>query len=269
MTVSGQISGTAYYTNGSGPAIIFVHGNASTHATWAEVIAHLSAEFRCISYDLRGHGSSAPINGELTLDGLVEDLRDLQDGLGIKQVFIVGHSLGAFVAAEYARRHPQRTRALCLLAMPFGRGREERKKAEVLVGELAERGVAATMEKFVKLWYTDAFVTLHPGVLDKRLRQIAGIDETAFLASYRLYARIDMDHTLEQITVPTLVATGESANGCGAEVARQLHSEIGGSELVVFREMKNGILTEIPDRVAETLKTFLAAHMKVQACLDT
>lgn len=152
--------------------------------------------------------------------------------------------------------YPQHIRALCLLAMPFGRGKQGRRKAAALVAALAEAGVAATMEKLVKLWYTDAFVTLHPGVLAKRLHQIAGIDEAAFLETYRLYARIDIDREVGLIRVPTLIATGELANGCGADMAHALHAEIGGSRLTIFREMKNGILTEIPARVAETIATF-------------
>lgn len=257
MTHAGKPAEIAHHVEGSGPAIIFVHGNASTHATWREVVAHLAPQFRCISYDLRGHGASAPLDGDLTLDGLVEDLRRLQDGLGIEQACIVGHSLGAFIAAEYARRHPQRTQALCLLAMPFGRNPQDRSKAEGLASELARTGGAATMAKFVKLWYTDAFVARHPEALAIRLDQIAGIETATLFSSYSLYARIDIDHHLGLLTVPTLIATGEFANGCGADVARQLHAAIPGSQLAVFSGMKNGVLTEIPDRVAETIATFL------------
>ena len=69
---------SSYSISGSGPAIIFIHGIGARKSAWDKVILHLENNFTCVSYDLRGHGSSP--KGELpySLDVLVEDLEALR-----------------------------------------------------------------------------------------------------------------------------------------------------------------------------------------------
>jgi len=50
--------------------------------------------------------------------------------------------------------------------------------------------------------------------------------------------------------------TGEFAKGCGADVAQYTAASIPTAKLVIFPQMKNGILTEIPDRVANEIAAF-------------
>ena len=63
---------------GEGPTVILVHGIGSRRATWQGLIARLRDAFRCVSYDLRGHGDSPVPPTPYSLDDLVADLEALR-----------------------------------------------------------------------------------------------------------------------------------------------------------------------------------------------
>lgn len=245
---------------GVGDPIIFVHGNGSTHETWSGVTAAMSGRFRCISYDLRGHSSSAPPLGAVSLEVFVDDLERLRGELELERLRLAGHSLGALIAAAYTVRHPERVAALALLAAPADRTAADRAAGEALIARLRHEGVTAVMSTLVESWYRPEFVTREPAALEVRLRQIAGIAEDVFIRTYALYTETEVAPLLPRISTPALVMTGELARGCGAEVARRIADKLPHASLVIFEALRNGILTEIPERVAEELTRFFAMH---------
>ncbi|MFO1169708.1 MAG: alpha/beta hydrolase [Hyphomicrobiaceae bacterium] len=245
---------------GSGEPVVFVHGNGSTHETWGPTIAPMTGHFRCISYDLRGHSASAPPLGEAHLDIFVDDLERVRTDLKLDRIRLVGHSLGAFIAAAYAVRFPERVTALALLAAPADRSDADRAAGAALITRLRAEGVAPVMASLVQSWYRPEFIAREPEALQVRLRQIASIADDVFIRTYALYTETEIAPLLPQITAPALVMTGELARGCGAEVARRVAEKLSRASLVVFDTLRNGILTEIPDKVAEELMRFFAAQ---------
>lgn len=249
-------SSTYISETGEGEAIVFVHGNASTREIWNEVIPQLGKSYRCISYDLRGHGDGPAISEPLTIDLLVEDLDEVCRQCGESRIALVGHSLGAFVAARYAHRFPERVRWLSLIAMPANRADADRSAADEFLKKLEDGGTAGALSQMVKLWYTSAFVAAHPGYLDKRLEQLDRIDDGVFLEFYRVYSRNDVDDLLPDLICPTQVMTGQFARGADANVADYIVGKLPNSEIKVFQELKNGLLTEVPDQVGSAILSF-------------
>src|SRR3954453_8636492 len=249
-----------HVVEGQGEAIVFVHGNASTHETWAGVTKPLSGHFRCVSYDLRGHGGRALGDSQLDLQDFVDDLESLRCELNLERAYYVGHSLGSFITAAYMAQYPERVRAGCLMAAPAGRNSATRQGANQFIEKLRANGVANAMSGLISLWYTDEFVAAHPDALRHRLQQIASHDEDVFIRTYELYNRIDIERWLDDIKAPTLVMTGEFAQGAGAAVARSIADTLTKSKVVIFEGLKNGILTEIPGRIAEELFAFFRQH---------
>lgn len=104
----------AYRDEGEGPALVLVHGFASTHrANWVEpgwTSALSEAGYRLVMFDLRGHGQSAKLYepSDYALDLLAGDLDTLISHLGLKAPHVFGYSLGAMVALRLASRAPQR-----------------------------------------------------------------------------------------------------------------------------------------------------------------
>jgi esterase len=96
--------------------IVLLHGVASNMTRWSEFAEHttLRKNWDMLRLDMRGHGQSFTRRG-LGLDTWRRDLREILDAEGYEQALIIGHSLGAQVAAQFAAYYPARVRGLVLI----------------------------------------------------------------------------------------------------------------------------------------------------------
>lgn len=109
----------AYDVAGHGPLVVFVHGLTSFRQTWDPVTAPLAEEFTCVRLDLRGHGASSR-TAEYSMVSLVGDVRAVVEEVALGEPAIVGHSLGASVAAVYAAAHDARAVVCVDQSLRFG-----------------------------------------------------------------------------------------------------------------------------------------------------
>lgn len=100
-----------YQQVGAGPDLVMVHGISGNLAVWhLRLVPALSARFRVLTYDLRGHGHSDTPPSGYSPDAMATDLVELLDALDIARPVVMGHSYGADVALYYAANHPERVR---------------------------------------------------------------------------------------------------------------------------------------------------------------
>ena len=109
----------AYDVAGHGPLVVFVHGLTSFRQTWDPVTTLLAEEFTCVRLDLRGHGASSRA-AEYSMLSLVGDVRALVEEVALGEPAIVGHSLGASIAAVYAAAHGARAVVCVDESLRFG-----------------------------------------------------------------------------------------------------------------------------------------------------
>ena len=105
---------------GSGPAVLLLHGFPDDHRVWdAQVPALVAAGYRVIAPDTRGAGESEMPAEEAAyrIEALVADLVGLLDTLGIEQAAVVGHDWGAVQAWHLAMWHPARVSRLAALSV--------------------------------------------------------------------------------------------------------------------------------------------------------
>src|SRR5690348_16537285 len=103
--------------NQRAPAMVLIHGFASSTLVWSKVFLKLAAAgYRVIALDMLGYGYSAkPRNGEYTIPGQAKLLTRLLDHLGIPRAILVGSSYGGAVAATCALDYPERVEKLVLV----------------------------------------------------------------------------------------------------------------------------------------------------------
>ncbi len=101
---------------GAGLPIIFLHGTWSDGSQWVPTMELLSHEFHCLTPDLLGFGESEIPDIHYSIDLQVDCLAEFIDTLKLEKVYLVGHSLGGWIAASYALKYPGRTPGVVLLA---------------------------------------------------------------------------------------------------------------------------------------------------------
>lgn len=107
---AGAVSLTDY--GGKGAPLLLTHGMAA-HSHWWDEVAPLLTGFHAVGVDFRGHGDSDwAADGVYTSDVWTADIDAARSALGWERFVLVGHSMGARIALDYAEKHPSRLRGL-------------------------------------------------------------------------------------------------------------------------------------------------------------
>jgi pimeloyl-ACP methyl ester carboxylesterase len=88
------------------PVVIFLHGSWHDNTQWSSAIEILSQNFQCLAIDLLGFGNSTALKTPSTIETEVDCLHEFLTTLKLRQVYLVGHSLGAWIAVSYALKYP-------------------------------------------------------------------------------------------------------------------------------------------------------------------
>src|SRR5690349_2724730 len=139
--------GIAYREAGTGPALMLLHGIGSSSAGWLLQLESLKG-YRLIAWDAPGYGGSDFLTPTAPRPSdYAQALHEFLERLLLKDVVLVGNSLGCLMAGAYAAAHPERVRSMLLLGPAGGYAdlpEREAKLAERLrqLDELGPEGLA-------------------------------------------------------------------------------------------------------------------------------
>ncbi len=102
-------------TAAGAPLVLAIHGITSTSRTWLATARALGDRATLMAVDLRGRGRSIELPPVVGLDAHARDMVAVLDAAGLERAVVTGHSLGAYVAARMAVRHPHRVERLVLV----------------------------------------------------------------------------------------------------------------------------------------------------------
>jgi pimeloyl-ACP methyl ester carboxylesterase len=231
----------------SAPAVVLVHGFASSNWVWSEVLVPLAEEgFRVVAPDLVGFGfSGKPRDGEYTFEAQARTLTGLMDALGIGRATLVGSSYGGGVALVAALDSPERIERLVLVG--------------AVSNDDVKRGAVARLGLVRGLGELFAPLLLDARQLRKRrkLRRLAERDGRAFdpsrvrahqrplksaaaqravLRSLRRWDAARIEGEAQKITQPTLLVWGADDREVPLRNGERLRRLIPGARLFVFED---------------------------------
>src|SRR2546430_2769824 len=167
QTTANRIS-INYQIDGSvGPWLVLSNSLATDLSMWDVQARELSAAFRVLRYDQRGHGRTEAPAGRYTFDILIADALALMDALDIGKANFCGLSMGGATALGLAQRHPDRiARAIvcdsgCASSPQSAQQWEER----ILIAQ--KDGMAPLVEPTVTRWFPPDVVAKNPPYLDR------------------------------------------------------------------------------------------------------
>jgi len=200
-----------YKTEGTGPALVFLHGFMETSRIWRAYLPALTLKFKVIRINLPGHGKSSVFNEIHSMEFMAGAVKAVLDQEKIKSSQIIGHSMGGYVAMAFADLFPERISAITLLSSTcFGdtdERKKERDKAIKAARESKERYVKATIPNlFFDKKSSDGLMNIGE-MTELGMRQsLDGI--TAAIAGMR--DRPDRQKVLTVMKIPVLLLGGKN-----------------------------------------------------------
>lgn len=141
-----------------GPWVVFLHGALACGRAFRSQRVALRDQFRLAFVDLRGHGRSTHLGGEvgwetLTYDVMTQDVHALLDRLTSEPVHLVGASMGGVLAARVAAERPERVASLALLGTSATAGPKRRTHFEHLTPET----LPIPTQRLSALWHGEPY----------------------------------------------------------------------------------------------------------------
>jgi pimeloyl-ACP methyl ester carboxylesterase len=248
------------------PAIVLIHGFASSTLVWSKVFLRLAAAgYRVIAVDMLGYGYSAkPKNGEYTIAGQAKLLTRLLDALEIPRAIFVGSSYGGAVAATCALDYPDRVEKLVLVGTVNNNRPLAFKLMRVfgspVVGDVVSPlliGSRRLLRRRMKRVYDR-----HAWAMDERrvearhLPLRAARTQRAIINTVRRWDAERISGDAHLITQPTLLLWGENDREIPLSDGERLHAEIPGSRLIVFLKCGHLPHEEYPDAFTNVVNDF-------------
>jgi 3-oxoadipate enol-lactonase len=245
--------------DGDGEPFLLVHGFPFDRRMWRGQRDAFPG-MRLLLPDLRGHGESEPVPPPYTLVDMAEDLRQILDHLAIEQVVFAGLSMGGYIALAFAGRYPERLRALLLLdTHPKADPPEVRRGRAETATRARKDGVASLAAEL-----TERFVGgrgVDPEVVALVRQMILDTSVEGMVGSLTaMAARPDSTPILSSIPCPTLVLVGTADQITPPAMARAMHAEIPGAELVEIPDAGHLAPLEQPKPVNTAILAFLRRH---------
>ena len=249
---------TNYTIEGEGPWVTMSHSLACNLSMWDEQAKLLSKKFKVLRYDTRGHGASSAPPGPYTLEQLADDAKALFDALGIKRTHWIGLSMGGMIGETFALKYPGFFQSMVLADTTSRRQPNAEQMWGDRVKTAREQGMEGVREGTLGRWFTEPYRARCKDVMEKIGRDITSTPVEGFAGCCEAIAKIDVLDRLKEIDCPTLVIVGEHDHGTPPEMARVIHENLRGSELVVIPSAAHLSNVEQPEAFNKALTDFLA-----------
>ena len=259
---------------GDGPPLVLIHATGFLAALWRPIAQRLSARFRVVAYDQRGHGDSGKPDAGWDFETFAADLQRLIEGLGLERPLTAGHSSGGTTIVVHAARHPGViSRAVLIepiLPRPewFASPPEGRTANSLAEGARRRRALWPSAEELFDSYRSRSpFDTWREDVLrlyvqeGTRPRDGSQVElkcppelEAKF---FEAVMQMDFWPLLPQVQCPALVLWGGESH-LGTRLAQQVEEALPQARTAVVPGTTHFLPQERPDEVARLIEEFLS-----------
>jgi pimeloyl-ACP methyl ester carboxylesterase len=235
------------------PEILFIHGEPFNTKFWTKNISTLSRDFRIISLDVRGRGESGKTDNGQTLDQMGRDLRFVIETLGLKNVVVVGWSMGAAIFWSYIRQFGELGIAgfVDVDQRPYRfRSYDELESRLASLGEKRLASHRSTIEEYFGPEFPVASETID-WMAYECMKTPTSIHRAAVIESYTA----DYRPVLPMINVPSLILWAKYGV-ISSDWAKFLNNNIRNSRLVYFEHSGHMLPWTEPDKFNEEIRQF-------------
>ena len=250
-------------TRGPGPSLVLAHGFGDDGACFASFMQRFGEDQDIVAIDARGHGGSAlPEDGDGSPQALADDVLAVMDALGLRAPILCGHSMGALTVLGVAALRPERASALVLEDPPPRWQADALSPSDEAAWRSGTRGwleglrplgveaIVAQQRRAAPTWPE---VDLAPWARSKLAFDLAFIERRELRLSGPVIA-------LENVTMPTLLVTGDPALGglVTPEAAADFRARVPQAELSRIEGAGHSVRRDQHEAYSTVVRDFLA-----------
>lgn len=268
------VSGMQVHLRDEGPKndltpIVLLHGTSASLHTWDGWVSVMVKERRVIRFDLPGFGLTGPApDDDYRLASYTKFVAATLDALNIKQVILVGNSLGGNIAWATAATYPERIERLILVdaagyaftsaSVPLGFRIAQLPVINQLMSKILPRSL---IEGSVKNVYGDpskVTAALVDRYYDLALREG---NRRALGLRFSQMQRGDQAEKIATLKLPTLILWGGKDHLIPVDNAQHFHRDIAGSQLQIFESLGHVPQEEDPAQTVVAAMKFIATPL--------
>jgi pimeloyl-ACP methyl ester carboxylesterase len=241
-----------------GPVVLLLHGAGDSWHSWELALPHLPRTFRTYAVTLRGHGlSDHPAKGYSRAE-FAADITSLMKTLDLRNVTLVGHSLGSFVAQVVAESDSE-GRLSRLVLIGSGPGRAPDPDAPSPVSSYFASVKDPIDYEFARDFQAGtAFTPLPPAFLETMIAEVQRVPAAMFHELAKGLTDPQSAEKLARITAKTLLLWGDKDAMFSRADQEGLLKIIPGSRLIAYANTGHALHWEQPERFAKDLSEFMA-----------
>ncbi len=252
-----------YYEDyGQGQPIIFIHGVWMSSRFFKKQIPYFAERHRIITVDMRGHGRSAKVHTGHTIAAYARDVHTLIQGLALKDVILLGWSMGAFVVWDYVKQFGTKgLKATVIVEESASDYKKEdwplgafdfQELCEIMATVQTDR--AAFVHELITAMFKDA-----PAEEDRQwmFDEITRLPES--IASAILFDQTVQDYrpVLPSVSVPSLLCFGRDEKLIPIAAAKHLEQTLPDTRFVFFENSGHCPFLEEPDKFNQEVDAFI------------
>ncbi len=228
-------------------SLVYIHGAGGNHLYWPHQLRRMEG-VDVYALDLPGHGRSQG-KGRSSMAAYREFVFAFLEALGLKQVTLVGHSMGGAIVLDCALRHPASLEGMILI----GAG------ARLRVAPAILESMRQDFEAAVRLICDYAYASAAAAQLVRLgRRQMLRTDPQVFYGDFAVCDAFDVTDRLGEIRCPTLIICGTEDRLTPPKYSTFLRDHIAGAQLLLVEEAGHMVMLEQPEVVRRAVAQFMA-----------
>jgi N-formylmaleamate deformylase len=246
----------------TGIPVIFLPGITSYSLSFVEILKRMPEEFYSLSMDIRGRGKSSWPKQGYCIHDYTEDLLNVVNALIANPIppFLVGHSMGARIAAAFASTYSSLVSGIVLIDPPITGPGQRQIYPNSLAMFLEQKAAIdeGNMEKFRSF-----FPTFTENQVNQRAEEYRNVSQAAIIGSYEAFIREPFQTNVKIATCPMLLLAAEHGDTIREDelgVLKAINPLLKAERVPGVGHM---IYKDAPDKTAEYILSFIETHIKL------
>jgi 3-oxoadipate enol-lactonase len=237
------------------PAIVFINSLGTDARIWHHVLPKLADDFTLVTYDQRGHGLSDLGEPPYSIDLLARDLAGLIDHLELRDVVLVGLSVGGLIAQGLYALRPELVRGMVLSNTGHKIGTADSWQSRILAVE--QGGIGSILDAVMERWFTPAFRVPGNAAYDGFRNMLVRQDAQGYSGTCAAIRDADFTQAAGKIAVPVLCIAGANDGSTPPDLVKSLADLIEGARYEVIEDAAHIPCVEAPAVHAALIRGFV------------